>query len=158
MSPDHSNHQNDDFHNPYASPEQAEHAEDALPDGTPPTLVWAILSVAVGFAVGAGSRYVRPMIPGPVHYESLVAGILLVIFAAVTAIRFSLLQGRPRLAIILALVVVTWLTYAIGWFLVHGRFWDNLAFAACMGAVVSSVVALVTLFASRLVTSWLRRT
>lgn len=52
-------------------------------------------------------------------------------------IRFSGAQLRPLIRVSLSVVAVTWGACFIGWSVVHGRFWDNMAFATCMGAVVS---------------------
>lgn len=135
------------FDSPYAAPQSMELAESRVE--TPRAASWILYSAVVGFIVGVGSRYVRPMISGPVHYESLVAAVLLIVFLAVVVTRFSGAQLRSLFPVSIGLVVVTWGAYFFGWSIVHGRFWDNLASAASMGALVSLVVVSVILFAVR---------
>lgn len=68
------------FDCPYAAPKNMELASDVLHAESPSAARWIFYSAFFGFVVGVGSRYVRPMISGPVHYESLVAGVLLITF------------------------------------------------------------------------------
>ena len=140
--------QPEDFRdNPYASPRNADHAHGSSRPGTPRPLLWLGFSILFGGIVGAGSRYVRPLISGPIHYESLVAGLLLVLFSAIVALRFS---AAPRpVTVVTGLVVASWAAYATAWSVIHGSLWDDLMVAALTGAAVSSVLAMSTIATSR---------
>jgi hypothetical protein len=149
---DHSHKPRDtDPDNPYASPQNLEQMESSFRGQTPQTAMWLIFSTIFGFAVGAGSRYVRPMITGPVHYESLVAGILLILYLVMASVRFSAADHHPRF--VMALVVVIWGSYFTDWSIVHGHVWGNLVFAALMGALASLIIVVLAMAAARWVFS-----
>lgn len=126
--------------NPYASPgsPQQRVASQRAADTVPRWLILA--AIFTGLIVGAASRYVRPMIPGPIHYESLVSGLLLVLFA----VALACLCARANRSFVptTVAIIALWSAYAVGWSLVARRIWSDLLVAATMGMFVSLAVAL----------------
>ena len=133
--------------NPYASPASLPDrvASEKAADSVPRWLNWA--AIAFGLTVGGVSRVVRPMIPGPLHYESIVGGLLLVVFAVVVARSYARVD-RSLFPTTIAILVL-WTAYAVSWSMVARRLWSDLLVAAAMGTGFSLVVALTVRQATR---------
>ena len=132
------------YDNPYASPSELPSeakAEDR--QAISPNSILAA-STIFGFAVGAISSYVRPMIPGPIHYEAI-ASLLLISLFLLIAIFTCLRTARPVQWMSLV-ILLTWLSHFAGWSLVAWRVWADFFAVTAVSIGCSLAIALPLLF------------
>lgn len=111
-------------------------------------LIWAFVYTLVGLGSGVLSRFLRPYLDGPVHYEAIASWFFLMIMSFVS-MRSNRFQPR-RVAMIdfHVQLFLLWYTFMIGWSVVHGSFWEDIAFvfgAWWLGAAFIGTVAIVLL-------------
>ena len=129
-----------DNDNPYQSPRITQRKAIAV-ERYAMSPHWIVsFAIAFGFSVGAISSYVRPMISGPVHYEAIVSLLLLILFF-VGSLFICLRTARPT-QWTGVVIVLTWITFFIGWSLVAQRMWDDMAGVSVVGAGFSLAIAL----------------
>ena len=130
--------------NPYAAPHAPTELHKSQHRWQRSAMRWAITNTLLGGIVGAISRYVRPMIDGPIHYEAIVSTILMLLLCAVVAIQFAVVKPFRwrRITVVSALIFAAWLAYSIGWSIVHGSIWDDTIGAMLAGCLVSLVGSL----------------
>ncbi len=98
----------------------------------------ALIAGGAAFTLlGAGTRAIRPLIEGRVHWEALTA--LAVIVAALLMLAWRPTRVRSQRTF-QAYNVVIWAGYALGFSLVHGSLWDDLAFVTVLSAAGSAIV------------------
>lgn len=81
-------------------------------------------AIVVGsFVFGMATRALRPLFPGPAHWESLVALALLILAALTLSIYHR--KGAFQLPYQLEILAL-WSGWASGWSLIHGGVWGDL--------------------------------
>ena len=131
-----------DNDNPYQSPRSTQRKAITV-ERNAMSPHWIVsFAIAFGFAVGAVSSYVRPMISGPVHYEAIASLMLLTLFF-VSSLFICLRTARP---IQWGGIVLTWITFFGGWSWVAQRMWDDMAGVCVVGAGFSLAIALPLMF------------
>lgn len=119
---------------------------------------WIAFFGVVALAIGIVSRLVRPMIDGPIHYESIVSGLLLI---ALCFVLLGLLKSFPFQRALVGLLIglfAIWCGYFCGWTAVHGSVWDDLIAVAAMMWLVSSLTGSVILYIHKSRTARQKRT
>ena len=125
--------------NPYLPP--SSEAVRAEPTQRKPVLVSVAKCAFAGFSIGVISRLVRPFVrtADGLHVESLIAGLLLL--GLCVAVPLSVRRKQPMSIVgVLVLCAATWMCYAVGWTVVHGKVWDDILVATVNGAAVSMVL------------------
>ena len=129
-----------DNDNPYQSPRSIQRKAITVERNAMSPLWIVSFAFAFGFAVGAVSSYVRPMISGHVHYEAIASLVLLTLFF-VCSLFICRRTARP-MQWMGVVIVLTWITFFIGWSLVAQRMWDDMAGVCVVGAGFSLAIAL----------------
>lgn len=133
-----------DNDNPYQSPRSTQREAIAI-ERNVMSPHWIIsFAIAFGFAVGAVSSYVRPMISGHVHYEAITSLVLLILFFLISL--FICLRTARPMQWMGVVIVLTWITFFVGWSLVAQRMWDDMAGVCVVGAGLSLAIALPLVF------------
>ena len=133
-----------DNDNPYQSPRSTQREAIAIERNVMSPRWIVSFAIAFGFAVGAVSSYVRPMISGPVHYEAIASLLLLTLFF-VSSLFICLRTARP-IQWAGVVIVLTWITFFGGWSWVAQRMWDDMAGVCVVGAGFSLAIALPLMF------------
>ena len=133
-----------DNDNPYQSPRSTQHKAIAIERNVMSPHWIVSFAITFGFAVGAVSSYVRPMISGHVHYEAIASLVLLILFFIISL--FICLRTARPMQWMGVVIVLTWITFGTGWSLVAQRMWDDMAGVCVVGAGFSLVIALPLMF------------
>lgn len=83
--------------------------------------------LSLGWAIGNVSRLARPFLKvGPVHYDALVALVLLLLISIWLVFDASLEQPRTAMIRYCLNSIAFWASFVSGWSFVHGHAWDDL--------------------------------
>lgn len=107
---------------------------------------WAALLGVAAFLTGVMSRFVRPMIPGPVHYEAIASMLVVIAMCVVMLILVIRLPIAQATVAIQSGVLLFWGMHLLGWSSVHGSFWGDMVGVSAACWVVSAIVAQMILF------------
>ena len=135
--------------NPYRPPKSPAERVTLREVVSPTGLAWKlILTVSIiSLLVGLISRYVRPMITGPIHYEMIVA-----IFIQISLVLGVLWVSRHRplrdgiISANLAIAAV-WGAFFIGGSVVHGTVWGDVVGLTAVFWVASAIFGSLAMYA-----------
>lgn len=130
--------------NPYRPPQTrgATPPRPSADDGDPMaiTMGWFALVLIAALLIGAASRTIRPLVPGPVHYEAIGE----MMFKAALSIAMLLrVWNMPLLKRLLAYgagQLCLWGGAITGWSFVHRQIWDDAVKVAVVGWAIATVV------------------
>lgn len=131
--------------NPYAPPMNNSGPPESAVDVRSISRRWVVGVTLCGFVVGVASRIARDSVQGPVHYDALVALIVLAVMCVVVLIRFwrfPLAQGKRALQIALFCV---WASFAMGWSVAHGGIWEDILGISAVGWIGSAIAGALAL-------------
>ena len=129
--------------NPYAAPQAASQLASRTLEIQLRSMVvrWVAGLSFVAFLIGAGSRLVRPFVSGAIHYEMLGVLVGMACLCGILVLRLWRFPLRIALLSVEVGLICMWSAQLLGWSLVHGSFWDDIAGVTLVCWLLSSSIA-----------------